>query len=159
MCCEPGLLLLAVLRLFTAAASHCGVQALGAWTWLHHGMWNHPGPGIKPISPALAGGFLSTVPPGKYPQVSSLTKLHPRGESQTSRRLPTPLRIMVLLEKEMANHSSILAWRIPTDSGTWLATVHGVAKSQTRLSDFTFTLTFQASCKVDSNTFSSSGYF
>ena len=69
-----------------------------------------------------------------YPQVSSLTKLHPREESQTSRRLPTPLRIMVLPEKEMANHSSILAWRIPTDSRTWLA------KSQTRLSDFTFTL-------------------
>ena len=28
-------------------------------------MWNHPGPGIEPVSPALAGGFLSTVPPGK----------------------------------------------------------------------------------------------
>ena len=26
------------------------------------------------------------------------------------------------------------------DGGTWWATVHGVAKSQTRLSDFTFTL-------------------
>ena len=33
----------------------------------------------------------------------------------------------------MATHSSILAWRIPMDSGTWRATVHGVAKSQTRL--------------------------
>ena len=26
----------------------------------------------------------------------------------------------------------------PMDRGAWLATVHGVAKSQTRLSDFTF---------------------
>ena len=26
----------------------------------------------------------------------------------------------------------------PMDGGTWWATVHGVAKSQTRLSDFTF---------------------
>ena len=26
------------------------------------------------------------------------------------------------------------------DGGAWWATVHGVAKSQTRLSDFTFTL-------------------
>ena len=34
------------------------------------------------------------------------------------------------LEKGKATHSSILAWRIPT--------VHGVAKSQTRLSDFHF---------------------
>ena len=28
--------------------------------------------------------------------------------------------------------------------GAWLAAVHGVAKSQTRLSDFTFTLHFHA---------------
>ena len=41
------------------------------------------------------------------------------------------------LEKEMATHSSILAWRIPMDGGAWWATVHGVAKSQTRLSNFT----------------------
>ena len=33
----------------------------------------------------------------------------------------------------MATHSSILAWRIPIDRGAWQATVHGVAKSQTRL--------------------------
>ena len=39
------------------------------------------------------------------------------------------------LEKEMATHSSILAWRIPMDRGAWPATVHGVAKSWTRLSD------------------------
>ena len=31
--------------------------------------------------------------------------------------------------------SCILAWRIPRDRGTWRATVHGVAKSQTRMSD------------------------
>ena len=37
------------------------------------------------------------------------------------------------LEKKMASHSSILAWRIPMDRGAWRATVHGVAKSQTRL--------------------------
>ena len=24
-----------------------------------------PGPGIEPVSPALAGGFLTTAPPGK----------------------------------------------------------------------------------------------
>ena len=41
------------------------------------------------------------------------------------------------LEEGMATHSSILAWRIPMDVGAWWATVHGVAKSQTRLSDFT----------------------
>ena len=35
----------------------------------------------------------------------------------------------------MATHSSILAWRIPTDRGAWRATVRGVAKGQTGLSD------------------------
>ena len=39
------------------------------------------------------------------------------------------------LGKEMALHSSILAWRIPWTRGAWWATVHGVAKSQTRRSN------------------------
>ena len=33
------------------------------------------------------------------------------------------------LEKEMATHSSILAWKNPVDRGAWRATVHGVTKS------------------------------
>ena len=32
----------------------------------------------------------------------------------------------------------------PMDGGAWWATVHGVAKSRTRLSDFTFTFHFHA---------------
>ena len=36
------------------------------------------------------------------------------------------------LEKEMATHSSVLAWRIPD------CIVHEVAKSRTRLNDFPF---------------------
>ena len=35
------------------------------------------------------------------------------------------------LEKEIATHSSILAWRILMDRGAWQATVHRVAKSWT----------------------------
>ena len=38
------------------------------------------------------------------------------------------------LEKGMATHFSILAWRIPMDRGAWWAIVDGVTKSQTRLS-------------------------
>ena len=38
------------------------------------------------------------------------------------------------LEKEMAPHSSVLAWRIPW-TVSWQVTVHGVAKNQTGLSD------------------------
>ena len=43
------------------------------------------------------------------------------------------------LEQGMTTHSSILAWRIPIDRGTRQATVHGVTKSQTRLSDYAHT--------------------
>ena len=39
------------------------------------------------------------------------------------------------LQEGMATHSSIVAWRIPMDRRAWRATVHGVAKSQTRLTD------------------------
>ena len=39
------------------------------------------------------------------------------------------------LEDSMATHSSILARRISINKGAWKATVQGVAKSQTRMSD------------------------
>ena len=42
----------------------------------------------------------------------------------------------------MATHSSILAWKNPMDRGAWQSTVHGVAKSRTRLSDLTLFLSF-----------------
>ena len=44
------------------------------------------------------------------------------------------------LEKGQATHSSILAWRIPTDRGAWRATVHWIAQSQTGPSDLTLSL-------------------
>ena len=46
-----------------------------------------------------------------------------------------PLGWEDLLEKGLATHSSILAWRIPMDTGAWLATVNRVAKSWIQLSD------------------------
>ena len=51
----------------------CGSQALKCWLngcgtqacLPHsHGVWHLPGPGTKPVSPALAYGFLTTGPPG-----------------------------------------------------------------------------------------------
>ena len=35
------------------------------------------------------------------------------------------------LQKGVATHSSIVAWRNPTDRGAWLATVHGVTELDT----------------------------
>ena len=70
--------------------------------------------------------------------------------AQTVKRLPAmqETRVRFLgredpLEKEMATHSSILAWKIPwTEEPDRLQSM-GVAKSRTRLSDFTFSFLFQ----------------
>ena len=45
------------------------------------------------------------------------------------------------LEKERATHSSNSCLENSMDRGAWPATVHGVAKSRTQLSDFHFTFT------------------
>ena len=43
--------------------------------WLHcHGVRNLPRPGIEPVSPALAGGFLTPRPPGEVQPCSSLVR-------------------------------------------------------------------------------------
>ena len=41
------------------------------------------------------------------------------------------------LEKELATHSSILAWKIPRTEEPWPARVHGIAKGHTQLTDST----------------------
>ena len=43
------------------------------------------------------------------------------------------------VEKGMAIHFSILAWRSPMERGAWQAAVHGVTKSRIQLSNFHFT--------------------
>ena len=40
-------------------------SSCGTWAWLLQGRWDHSGPGLKPVSPPLAGGFLAAGPPGK----------------------------------------------------------------------------------------------
>ena len=49
-------------RLQTRRLSNCGSRAQ-----LLRGKWDLPRPGLEPVSPALAGGFLTTAPPGKSP--------------------------------------------------------------------------------------------
>ena len=63
--------------------SSCGSQALqhrlsscGERAQLLRGMWDLPGPGLKPMSPALASGFLTTAPPGKSPHSFFLIHTH-----------------------------------------------------------------------------------
>ena len=52
--------------------------------------------------------------------------------------------VVILLEKEMATHSTIPAWKNPMDGGVWQTTVHENTKSQTRLRDFTSLLFFSS---------------
>ena len=47
-------------RLQTRRLSSCGSRAQ-----LLRGMWDLPTPGHEPVSPALAGRFSTTAPPGK----------------------------------------------------------------------------------------------
>ena len=47
-------------RLQTRRLSSCGLRAQ-----LLCSMWDLPRPGLEPVSPALAGRFLTTAPPGK----------------------------------------------------------------------------------------------
>ena len=48
------------------------------------------------------------------------------------------------LEKGNGNPLQYSRLEDPMDGGVWWAAVHGVAKSRTRLSDFTFTFHFHA---------------
>ena len=75
-----------------------------------------PNPGIKAGSPALQADALPSKPPGKCYIVSS--------------HYGNPLQYSCLTN--------------PMDGGAWWAAVHGVSKSRTRPSDFTFTFHFHA---------------
>ena len=55
---------------------HVGFSSCGTWASLLRGMWDLPGPGIKPVSPALAGRFLTIVPPGKSLEMCLLSLVH-----------------------------------------------------------------------------------
>ena len=72
-CGERGPLFIAVCGPLTVAASLVAEHKLqtrrlsscGSRAQLLRGMWDLPRPGHEPVSPALAGGFSTTAPPGK----------------------------------------------------------------------------------------------
>ena len=57
-------------RLQTRRLSNCG-----SWAQLLRGMWDLPRPGLEPVSPALAGRFSTTAPPGKPPNFFIVDKM------------------------------------------------------------------------------------
>ena len=78
-CSKWGPLLIAVHRPLTIAASlvaehklqTCRLSNCGSRAQLLRDMWDLPRPGLEPVSPALAGRFSTTAPPGK-PSISVL---------------------------------------------------------------------------------------
>ena len=53
------------------------------------------------------------------------------------------------LEKEMATHSSVLAWRIPGMGEPWWAAIYGVAQSRTRLKRLSSSSSITVNIKKD----------
>ena len=76
-CGEWGPLFIAVRRPLTVTASLVAERKLqthrlsscGSQAQLLCGMWDPPRPGLEPVSPALAGRFSTTAPPGKPPHI------------------------------------------------------------------------------------------
>ena len=72
-CGERGPLFIAVRGPLTIVASPVAEHRLqthrlsncGSWAQPLRGMWDPPRPGLEPVSPALAGRFPTTAPPGK----------------------------------------------------------------------------------------------
>ena len=113
-----------MLGLLTAVASRCRAQTLGRvgfsicgmQAYLLHGMKNLPGLGTEPVSPALAGKFLSTIPLAKTCFLIYIFSLWASLVAQKVKNPPTMQETWVRslgqedpLEKGMATHSSILA--------------------------------------------------
>ena len=79
-CCKARALGVRASVVVALGLSSCGSWALehrlsscGAGASLLRGMWDLPGPGLEPMSPALAGGFLTMCHQGS-PQKKLLTR-------------------------------------------------------------------------------------
>ena len=52
-------------HVWASVAAVCGLSRCGAQAELSLSIWDLPRPGIKPVSPVLAGRFFTTEAPGK----------------------------------------------------------------------------------------------
>ena len=61
-----------LLLLQSTGSRRMGFSSCGTRAQLLRGLSDFPEPGLEPVSPALAGRFLTTAPPGKSPGMLSL---------------------------------------------------------------------------------------
>ena len=80
----------------------CGLSRCGAGIELLCSMWNLLGSGIEPVFPALAGGFLSTAPPGKSLEVLNVFNTR-QGFGPFYPRLTTNEVLKVLFVKHVSS--------------------------------------------------------
>ena len=66
------------------------------------------------------------------------------GKRNQERKLKKKKKSIVMCRKGNGTPLQYSCLENPMDGGAWKAAVHGVAKSRTRLSDFTFTFHFRA---------------
>ena len=93
---------------------------------------------LTPHQGSLPGRVYTAPNPASLPRSFPEIQTHASLVAQTVKNLPVMQETWIQsldwedpLEKGMATHSSILAWRIPLDREAWQATVHGLTKSQT----------------------------
>ena len=147
------------------ALGSSGFRGCGTWAWLPRSMSDLPGPGIEPVSSVLAGGFLTTGPPGKsswsinffwsilhkynlrlfrvYSEASQVTqwvKNSPASTRDTGDMGSIP-RWATSPGVGDGNLLQYCCLENPVDRGPWWAAVHGVAKSWTWLSNWACTCT------------------
>ena len=66
-----------LLLLQSRGSRRAGFRSCGPRAQLLRSMWDLPRPGLEPVSPTLAGGFLTTAPPGKSrPPIFIIKQLH-----------------------------------------------------------------------------------
>ena len=113
-CGKQGLFFIAVCGPLTIAASLVAEHRLqtrrlsscGSRTQLLRGMWDLPRPGLEPVSPALAGIFSTTAPPGK-PKIFLVVRVGVIGTSLVAQWL----RICLPLQGTWVRS---LVWEDPT---------------------------------------------
>ena len=98
-----------------------GLSSRGSHASLPLDKWNLPGPGIKPSSPALAGGFLTTGPPGKAHKLTLkcscfvLQVSHPQG-SHVHRRAQCHRQSALLMPEAFDMQICVLHSREPSST-------------------------------------------
>ena len=127
-CCRAGP------RARASAIAARGLSSYGAQASLPHSMCNLPGPGIKAVYPVLAGGLLTTGPPGKslhfnlygrfpgFPYTS--VGKEPACSAGDPGSIPGSGRSP---EEGNGNPLQYSCLENPKDRGPWRAVVHGVA--------------------------------